>query len=348
MPQIESDVVRLFFVKTQLERVVADMIASSYTDGSSCFLFAYKEVLLDDFLWEGWREKQYLNLKQKKGIFSGQRTAIKHLESIEKVVLSVCVSAKSIEINLSRLKNNNSNYVIERLKSRFSHAEVKVNIVPHGSSSFYRGQLSEKEVKKMRNKNNFLMRSLFPLLKYFAFKGERYGADEPVVQTIYTFPGHVLDHPKAKAIEFDHFDKIQLGSDLKNDILIVGQPVYMRERLSPDQVARIDNRISQLIKEVGAGDVYFLPHPREDGSMCFFQEGFKLIEYKEPLELLLLKRTFKTVISSFSTGLFTSKMILGEACNSYAVGMNLINVPDDELQQLRQGFQSVGVELIDV
>ncbi|WP_101758458.1 polysialyltransferase family glycosyltransferase [Oceanicoccus sp. KOV_DT_Chl] len=348
MDENNAQLVRLFFVKTELERVVADMIAGSFNDDATCLLFAYKERLLGSYLWGGWSQKKYLALTDIKGLFSGQRVALSHLSEIESSIKIVGDEIKDIEIYLSRLKNNNSNYSIRYLQKRYGEFNVGVCIIPHGASSFYRGILTPKELKKIKSKNNILVRTLFPKLEYFEFSGERYGADTDVVKRIYTFPGHVLDHPKAEFIDISSFRRDSGAGAESNDALIVGQPVYMRQRLTPDQVEKINLRISQLLKERGCGKVYFLPHPREDGSMCFFQPGFELIKVAEPLELMLLNRAFKTVISSFSTGLFTSQIILGDHCQTYAVGMNLVNVDEDELTQLRSGFEGVGVNMIDI
>lgn len=345
----KETVVRIFFVKTELERLVADLIAGAYKDGSTCYLFAYKESLLGQFLWDKWEASQFLNLKEKRGFLAGQRTALSHLLKVEPVIKSKSNSANRIEIYLSRLKNNNSNYSIHFLSELFPLSDVKVNIIPHGASNFYRGQLSKKEIKKMQGKNNWIVRSLYPRLKYYAFEGDRYGADDSVIKGIYTFPGHNLDDKKSKMIDSYMLNSKCLETESEsNDILIVGQPVYKRERMTPKHVEKIDAAIIQLIKDVGGDKVYFLPHPREDGSMCFFQQGFELLETDESLELILLKRKFRTVVSSFSTGLFTSQIILGDQCTTYAVGMNLVNLPASDLKEMRKGFEAVGVKLIDL
>ena len=342
-------VVRVFFVKTELERLVADLIAAAYKDGSKCYLFAYRENLLQTFLWNKWAGKRFLNLKQKRGVLSSQRTALTHLIDIESVIKNQCNTAKRIEIYLSRLKNSNSNYSIRFLSDLFPLADVRVNIIPHGASDFFRGRPSQREIKKMKAKNNWIVRLLYPRLKYYAFENDPYDSDDSVVKSIYTFPGHNLGHKKSKRIDTYMLDSEYLESDSKSDdILVVGQPVYMKERLTPEIVKKIDYRIIQLIKHVGGGKVYYLPHPREDGSMCFFQKGFELLKAEESLELLLLKRKFRIVISSFSTGLFTSKIILGNQCTPYAVGLNLVNLPVNDLKKIRGGFEAAGVKLVDL
>jgi hypothetical protein len=64
-----------------------------------------------------------------------------------------------------------------------------------------------------------------------------------VVKTIFTSPGHNLDHPKEKVIDLGCFSNSVPGPELNDDVLIVGQPVFMRERLTPKKVAAIDSRI---------------------------------------------------------------------------------------------------------
>ncbi|MFK8066920.1 MAG: polysialyltransferase family glycosyltransferase [Gammaproteobacteria bacterium] len=340
--------VKLFFVKTGLERVMTDIIAEPYSNDAKSFLFAYKQDLLRPFLWDGWSGSIFLNPKKKKGLLATRRTVLSHFKEIVDLVYPVCIHADVIEIHLSILKSSKNNYVINYIKDLFPSSKIVVNIIPHGTSNFHRPDISPDEITKMRRKNSWFLRCLFPKLRYYEYQGERYGADDPIVNTIYTFPGHSINSPKAKEVELRHFREQNKTGTIENNALILGQPVYKKDRLTPEKVQKINDRILQILSEQNCDKVFFLPHPGEDGSKCFYQEKFEWLEPEGPMELLLFKRNFRVIISSFSTGLFTSKLICSDSCEVYAVGTNLVSGQEGEIDQLNNEFKSVNINVVDV
>ncbi|MGE3550036.1 MAG: polysialyltransferase family glycosyltransferase [Geobacter sp.] len=187
-------------------------------------------------------------------------------------------------------------------------------------------------------------------LHYYRFRGDRTGADDRIVDRIYTLPGFPHEYDTGKVVELPPFVQgrsVQKSDEVLKRALVIGQPLVVYGGMSRKGVKQVTQAIYEYLRAHGIEEIHYKSHPR-DKKREYALDAYRELIIEEPLEQHLAHCAYGIVIGVCSTALLTSRMVLPEWCDVVSCGMNLMLLKNKQ-ERLRylKIFNQLSVKAID-
>lgn len=338
----------LFMVYSPLHCLCAEWIIQNFEQEAHNVVFFLKQKFrncLNPELWDDLVYHPWPRFDPEPGIFGRIRRTRSNLD----LVARYCTDAKQIRLHTTVIDTEAINYHINSLRGRFPDADFRVRIFPDGVMNIKRhpqGTLREL-IKYFR----LFRRIVCPELRYYTFKGDRTGSDDPIVDRIYTLPGFPHEYAPDKVVELPPFVRNEANHDRERVLkraLVIGQPLIVYRGMTKEAVERVTQAIHDYLKACGIEEIYYKSHPRDKTREYGLDEYQELI-IDEPLEQHLAHHPYGIVIGVCSTALLTGRMVLPDWCRVISCGMNRMRFATEETRLFyARVFQQLHVETIDI
>lgn len=260
-----------------------------------------------------------------------------------------CGNAACIRLHTPVIDTEAVNYAINFIRRRFPAAEFSVRLIPDGVMNVQRHPLGI--LKEMLQILKKFRRLVEPDLDYYLFRGDRSGADDPIVDRIYLLPGLPHEYDRNKVVFLSRL--IPAGSRVphlagdEKRALVIGQPLVMYRRLTAENRDLITAGIHSFLIGEGVKSVYYKGHLR-DKEQELNHPDYLPLDISCPLEMFLAANRFDIVIGICSTALLTARLILDKNTRVVAFGMNRMRFRGSrDEENLTRPFRTIGVESID-
>lgn len=338
--------VSIYFVKTELEALAAEMVAGQLGLGASNLLVysgAKAPYLINpdafDNILEFSYEKEKGFLKEKRGIYN-------NLKKLGTEVGRLRPRPENIYIHLPRLSTSKTNYAINYLIKKFPQSIVRVRLIPHGIvSSSLISITPARRLKLLRRKFHFSS-IFFPALKYYPPTHDLIGGLDQIVDRVYTFQGLSTPFPAHKVVELSGLrNYVQSTPKARSErsAIIIGQPLLENDLISEENHDIVTKQIRDWLTANSFQTIYYSKHPRSKDRLDFFQNEYKLLEQDGAVEIALCEIQPDVVISCYSTALATAKVLFGNQIQAISFGLMLSQ--SDKKEGLSRFFSSINIEI---
>jgi hypothetical protein len=332
----------LFIVASPLHYVCAGMVSRHFGAGSSAHLFYTRSFLEPLVVAERWDSAQFLpwpRFHPLPGPFGRLRRIRANLD----LVAARCGGAEEIRLHAPVIDTEAVNYHVNHLRRSFPHAVFSLRLLPDGFLNLQSNPLGR--IKEIGQYGRKLRRLVFPTVDYHPLRGDRTGADDPLVDRIYLLHGMPHLYDPRKAVELPPFPRFDAGGSGKRSALVLGQPLSSLGKLPPSGVEEISRRMADFLGRERVEEVHYKRHPR-DWRGDFRRPEYLDLDLAEPLETYLVRRSYDLVLGVTSTGLFTARMILGGATRVVSFGLDLMRGGDGKRKKrLMDAFALAGIEI---
>ena len=339
--------ISVYFVKTELESLAAEMIAEQEgSDGANLLMHsgAARPYFMNPDIFSCISSFSQENTK---GILKEKRSIYKSLQHLEDHIRKINSNPEIIYIHLPRLSTSKTNYAINFLISSFPCSTVQVRLIPHGvaTTNLININLS-KRLKLIRRKFS-PSRIFIPKIKYYPPSHDLVGGLDDIVDRVYTFQGITTPYPQEKVVEptglrepLRNTQKTSIG----RTAVIIGQPLLDNNLITEQNHTIITQRIKSWLKDNNFQTIYYSEHPRSKGQRDFFQEDYKILNQEGAIEIALCEIQPDVVISCFSTALVTAKVLFGDQIQALSFGLaDSLSEQKDSLSAL---FKRLNIELL--
>lgn len=341
-----SNIAALYFVKTELETLAAEIIANEQERGSTNVM-VYQSKLAPHCIKPGAFElKLSLPYNRSRGMFAQKREILRNLNSLRDSLRATGKRFAEIHVHLPRLSTAKTNYAINYLKKAFPKTRLTVRLIPHGLVSVNLIPLSASKRWKYLKKKLNPLNLLFPKLVYCPPTKDLVGGLDDIVDRVYTFKGLATPYPDFKVVELaDLKGYIQGGNarPVERSAVIIGQSLLTHHFMSEADHATVEARIHEWLKQHGYDKVFYSRHPRAGDKLDFHRDEYQPLVQNGAVEIALCEVQPEVVISCYSTALVTAKILFGEGIRALSFGLEFAKT--DKRDGLLAYFEEVGIEL---
>lgn len=337
----------LFMVYSPLHCLCAELIATHFEAGARNIAFHLRPEFRDCLNKELWHDIEYHPWPRffpESGPFGRTRRTLKNLELAGRH----CAGADHIRLHTPVIDTEAINYHINFLRKRFPHARFSVRILPDGALNLKRHP--QGYVRELLQWFRLLRTLTAPSLKFYRFKGDRTGSDDPIVDRIYTLPSFPHEYERAKTVELPPLiqnETVNGKQNIMRRALVIGQPLIAYKFMTRESVDSVTRTIYEYLMANGIQEIHYKSHPR-DKTREYALDEYQELKIQEPLEQHMSHFPYGIVIGVCSTALLTGRMILPDWCKVVACGMNVLRFKDhEEREYYTQTFQQLGVEIIE-
>jgi len=342
-----SRVVNLFMVYSPLHCLCAELIVKHFESEARNIVFYIRPTLkgyLNPELWTDIEYHPWPRFDPEPGVFGRIRRTKSNLE----MAAGYCHGADQIRLHATVIDTESINYHINYLRKRFPAADFRVRLFPDGTMNLRRHPqgIVHENLKRFRA----VRRLLDSELHYYRFRGDRTGADDRIVDRIYTLPGFPHEYDTGKVVELPPFVQgrsVQKSDEVLKRALVIGQPLVVYGGMSRKGVKQVTQAIYEYLRAHGIEEIHYKSHPR-DKKREYALDAYRELIIEEPLEQHLAHCAYGIVIGVCSTALLTSRMVLPEWCDVVSCGMNLMLFKNKQ-ERLRylKIFNQLSVKAID-
>ncbi|MDH5426177.1 MAG: alpha-2,8-polysialyltransferase family protein [Gammaproteobacteria bacterium] len=336
----------MFFIASPLHLICARILATTVYRGETNRLFYLKpdiEKLINTSYWSSIDYLPWARHYPLAGLFGRFRRIIANAN----IVKARGRNAQQITLIMPVIDSEAYNYNISIAKNIMNGVTPEVHLLPDGLLNIRRHEQGKiREFAKVLRK----FRRLFvPELNYHLFRGDRTGADDPIVTKIYTFPGFPNEYDKQKVIELDFrgaFKTHQHADINQHKALVIGQPLCALGVLSEKNLKTIADKIQEHIRDLGITEIDYKGHPRDKrNELCC--NHYRPLTIEQPLENYIFENPYKVIIGINSTTLILSKLVLDDICEVVSCYPDLVlHRKANELDENTALFRSTGVKVI--
>lgn len=341
-----SNVVSIFFVKTELEALASELIATQF-EKENFTLLVYqgrKEPHLINP--ETFKESLSISYEGKDRPTPEKVSIAKGLTVLRATIEKNILKPEKIVIHTPRISTSKTNFSINFLKRSFPQADISVRLIPHGIVSINLIPITtSKKIKFIKKKINPINR-LIHNLNYYIPKGDLIGGMDEIVDRIYTFKGIISPYSPDKVFELSGLkDYINKNNPKKSEqiALIIGQPLLKNGSITQIAHDIVSQKMHDWLKLQSIENVYYSKHPRSGDDLDFYQEDYRILNQEGPVEIALCELQPEIVISCYSTALATAKILLGDEIRAISFGLDLTS--SDKRWGIAKYFESIGIEL---
>lgn len=341
-----KDSVSIYFVKTELETLAAEVIADqSGSTNANLLVYSGKHApyLVNrdafDTVIKFSDRKETGFLKEKRSIYNGLKNLAAEIEKLHH-------RPDNIYIHLPRLSTSKTNYSINYLIKRFPCSTVRVRLIPHGVVSTTLIPITPSRQLKLLRRLLNPANLLFPGLRYYPPTSDLIGGMDRIVDSVYTFQGIASPFPAHKVIELTglrSYIQRTPKARAERSAIIIGQPLLENGLISEENHSTITQQIADWLKENAIETVYYSKHPRSKERLDFFHDGYEILKQDGAVEVALCEIQPEVVISCYSTALATAKGLFGDEIQALSFGVMLSQ--SDKKEGLVAFFESAGIEV---
>jgi len=342
----EDGHVSVYIVGSPIHYLAARRISEIFEPkGRKVLLYHHEaiEAFLDKTEWDAvdflpWPRKRPLP-----GPFGLHRRLLENLRKLAGMV----GNCRSIHLHAGGYGAEATNYFVLSLGPLVGARTVRARILPEGVDSTRRYPLSWQ--RRWLHKLRLLRRIASPALRYRTFSGDHTGADAAFVDRIYTLPGLAHQYQAGKVVELPSLVSAaaanpQESAELR--ALVIGQPLTGSNKLSPEDLAVITDRVHRWLQDQGVTAIDYKGHPRDPGNELM-QEGDQLLTLSEPVENYMARTHYDFIVGVASTALLFARQIYPPEVRVVAFGWDRVRFKSPaERSDLEQVFTGVGVQLV--
>lgn len=338
--------VSIYFVKTELETLASELIASqSSSYHTNLLVFSGKNTpyLVNANVFDtifGFSEGKT------KGILKEKRSVYHSLKRLAVEIENAQSNPEKIYIHLPRLSTSKTNYSINYLKRKFPRSAVLVRLIPHGVVSSKLIHITPARRLKLLRRSVNPVNLLFPGLKYYSPKKDLIGGLDEIVDKVYTFQGLETPFPAHKVVELSGLRSyIQLTETTppNRSAIIIGQPLLENGLISEENHRIVTEQMADWLAENSLDTIYYSKHPRAKQQLDFFRDGYQILEQNGAVEIAFCKIQPEVIISCYSTALATAKVLFGKDVKVVSFGLMLSE--SNKKEGLATFFHSMGIEV---
>jgi len=341
-----SSTVNIFIVATPLQSLSAESVAYNFEKTAKNCLFYTKPDLLKLIKKERWHST--VDLFSPK-LHSGKKGVLRNIKLLTgnlKTVSEACAAGAEIRLHAAQIFRPEQNFLINYLRRKHPNARIHVRIIPDGLLNVSRNPYKQRTVFKKYYKK--LLGLFFPDLNYHVFQGDRTGADDPVVDTVYVLPGFPHEYSSEKVVRLPSLvSSVKEGKDLKDIALVIGQPLFGIGLMSERDMESVTQGISRYLNNEGFYKIIYKGHPI-DKKKEFKDHGYEELIIEETLEEHLSCNHYGMVIGVCSSALLTAKTIVSDGTRVVSYGLNKCSfVNDAQKNKVLNPFRILSVELVE-
>lgn len=342
-----SRTVCVYFTKTELEALSAEIIAGTYESDSDNYLVHQDGGEPNLVRPESFSGVILVKYEKNKGKYQEKKSVLKVLQSLRSRIEEDGMAPRAVHLHMPRISTSRSNYAIRFCRDVFPLAEFDVRIIPHGLVSVAINPLGFREMLRYMKRKWHPVHLLLPGLSYTLPKGDLIGGLDPRVGRVYTFAGMSAPFPKEKIYELvgarDYLLNAPSSPEAKMAI-VVGQPLVKNGNMAREKMSVVTTEIRRWLEDNGYENIYYSKHPRSGDLLDLFHGDYEILDQQGAIEVLLCKMQPQVVISCYSTALATGRAILGDGIQALSFGLeHTINTPKEELSEF---FHKVGVQIL--
>ncbi len=339
--------VSVYFVKTELEALAAEIIATQF-ESESLNVLAYSGKSSPFFIKPNVFKIsiEFARIKQK-GFLSEKKAVCKSLEELSFEIKKLTSDPENIYIHIPRLSTSKTNYAINYFIKKFPSSTVCVRLIPHGIVSINLIPLTFSKRLKLLRRKYHPTNLVFPFLRYYPPRHDLIGGSDKIVDRVYTFKGISTPYVSEKVVEISGVKNYIQGIQNNNSIrsaVVIGQPLIKNGLITDEDHAFVKREILDWLKYNSYQIVYYSKHPRSGDILDFYDKKYRIIEQEGAVEVFLCKIQPDVVISCFSTALATAKVLLGDDVRAISFGLELTQT--DKKKEISTFFKSIGVEML--
>jgi hypothetical protein len=223
-----------------------------------------------------------------------------------------------------------------------------VNIIPHGFLTEPQIRMSLSRIAKILLRTLNPVNLFFPKLKLYWPKGDIFGSSDQRVRRVYCFPGLPFG-AKEKQVEISAL--VDTSENLKSDrdpsaniAVVLGQPLFHSHFVTAEALDQITAKIRNFLSKLDFEKIYYAPHPKAKGHLDMFASEYELLSDSRPIELYIMEKRPKLIVSCCSMALAMGKLIGGNDIDAVSIGINLLKIEGKE--ELAQRFTRLGVKVL--
>jgi len=333
-------------VYSPLHCLCSELIVKQFESDAHNIVFYLKSKFssfLNPDVWDELVYHPWPRFDPEPGFFGRIRRTRSNLD----LVASYCAGAESIRLHTTVIDTEAINYHINFLRSRFPEADFCVRIIPDGVMNLKRHP--QGTMKELIKYFRFFRRLVSPGLRYYFFKGDRIGSDDPIVDKIYTLPGFTHEYDPDKVVALPPFVRCDVDHDREpvfKRALVIGQPLIVYKAMAKEGVEQVTHAIYRYLKSRGIEQIYYKSHPR-DKTREYGRDEYQELVIDEPLEQHLAHHPYGVVIGVCSTALLTGRMVLPDWCEVVSCGMDKMLFSNEAARKFYlDTFSTLGVKNI--
>jgi hypothetical protein len=340
-----SKALHVFLVQTRFQALIALLIAENQAQDDA--LIVYEDESLRSFLARfPFIKSVYVKPRQRYRLFARQRNHQRRLNAVLDAI-NTFPDFQVLNFYCAKIHSSHHNFFINFLRKKLPTKIIHFNIIADGQSNFRRIELTDSIRQDIRAKKHHVMDRLFGL-NYYAYERERFGIDDDIISKIYLLPNspHEYDASRVVAIPLSDIKKyIATHTSGERKALVIGGKHVDRKLLTPEEERSISKKISDILKENNITHVDYLKHPAAKNK-DLFEPWYQLLETDAPAEMLMLENQYALVLGISSTSLFVGRMLCGDACSVYSVGLDKCLDRYPLAPYIKKAFSGMGITLV--
>lgn len=334
--------VNLYVVESRFQALIALMLARSQPTQEHV-LFHCLEPIGEFTRPFPFVRTVHLGARLHRGIWKKPRTLRRWVHCI----VTAAQGADTVHYHCANLKTPLLNYPLAALQRALPAATVTVNVITDGTSNFKRRTLSDKALRKLRQRAQQLVPRLLGL-RFTLFNRERFGIDADIVRHIYLLPGAPHEYDAARVMDVPIMD-LGLPAAALNEhsarALVIGEKLTDRNWLSLTDEGHIAAQVARLIADHGIVHVDYVPHPTAT-HLDLWQDHYTRVDTRDPIELRMMQHRYTLVCGIASTALFTARLLQPDGARTVSVGLQCVTGRNALAETIGHAFRGMGVECL--
>lgn len=213
--------------------------------------------------------------------------------------------------------------------------------------NYFCGDITDIKLKEIRKWEARLSLFSLGIIPVTFFRGNELGGD--IARSVYCFGGIKPEWVKEVQFRKIDFPIIKTGVGNSGNVLIVGQNLKRYKLMDDVLFEKIQRAIESLVKVFPLSTIHYVKHPRAIDDEFFVNGSESPQGDYLCVEELISSGKYRHVISCCSSALINSKLIAGDAIDSWAVGVESYPFPtDSQRQQFLNVYKAVGVNVVPV
>lgn len=338
----------LFFADGELKVFLSELIARQYCPDGEHHFVTFTPRIKETWDIYPWASRNCLPWSHKSGVIDKYAGLRSRIHEILRTVGDICEGADEIVIHTYQIYSERINYLFNYLRNRYPHAELKVRLVPDGTLNLTRRPM--RGIRKLPQLVNRLKWIGDPLIRPYAYSGDRLGADADIVDRIYLPRGFPNEYDPAKVYWVDvPRPKLACDPSRGKTALVIGTALTQTGLCTRQDVDAIARRIAEVLRDQGVEKAYYKLHHKElRDQLELWSPGCEMLETKQGIERLLLNHYFDVLIGACSTALLTSKLMYTDL-NVISCGLEVVERRarrGASIHKYRSVCESLGIQLV--
>lgn len=316
----------LFLIGSDFKLLVAELVRQQYPIVGRCHVLSYTQSIVDTIDRSAWDSvhRLYWASGSKLDKYLGMRARIHHYLD---VVSELTRGADQVTLYLNSIHSESCNYMIRGVLDARPGVRLRVHLLMDGLLN-----LRPRPMGLFRRTPQLVntLRWLWDRrIRYYVYRGDRLGTEDPIVERVYLVEGFPHRYPPQKVATFrlrrsgageggeagrarggdggDEGDAASAAGPRR--LLVLGTP--LERLLSEPAVRDVRDELVRLADGLAADEVHYKPHPLEKPeSYCYCPPGATVVRQGGCVERLLASRRYDAVLGTVSSAMINLRLFL--------------------------------------